>query len=57
MGTSTITTAYKLDVPMMYQQDFQQGVEITKDKIGTRTTGGYAGEQSKNFMISKKTNK
>lgn len=52
MGVSTLNAAYKLGVPMMYQQDFQQGVEITKDQIGTRTTGGYSGEQTKNFMIT-----
>ena len=50
-GILTLASAYKRNVPLMYKQDFQQGVEITKDQIGTRTTGGFAGEQTKNFLI------
>lgn len=50
-GILTLASAYKKNVPLMYKQDFQQGVEITKEQIGTRTTGGFAGEQTKNFMI------
>jgi hypothetical protein len=51
-GIAVINSAYKKNVNLMYRQDFEQGIEITKDQLGTRTTGGYAGEQSKSFMCS-----
>lgn len=51
-GVAVIADCFKLGVNMYFREDFNKGFPEAKDAYGTKTSGGYVSDNSKNLLIS-----